>query len=828
MNFLIGGVILKIKAILLSFVMLFSTMFGLTQVNAGVTLNEAHIDPNLVRIMETKVDSMDVIVTFRGDGGPTGPQLNLLKSLGITKGVLFESLPIAGVLATADQIKSLAANKEVFSIYENEKIEYENETGTALTGVDKLRTDDTFRQLNGGLPVSGKGIGVVVNDSGIDATHPDLKLGSHVVQNVMASTNLHALDSLLPITYVEDVPNTDSTSGHGTHVAGIVGGTGAASSGKYEGVAPGASLIGYGSGAAVAILDTIGGFDYALTHQFEYNIRVITNSWGTTSDAGTVFDPYDPINVATKKLYDRGIVTVFSAGNSGPGESTITGNYKKAPWVITVAAGTKQGKLADFSSRGVSGKGGTVVVDGESFTWEDRPTITAPGEGIISTRVIAPVSSLGATDDVSNIEPAHLPYYTTMSGTSMAAPHAAGIVALLLEANPALSPKEVKQIFQSTATNMPGYEAWEVGAGYVNAYAAVDKAFSDRSYGETLNMNRTFHSSVQLQVERKPFTINYSSANVNGSTATFEVGAGLTELTARMNAKGLLGETGNTINLVLVSPDGTKYSSGIYLLFPLYTDRTVQVTAPKPGTWTIKLEGLNGIALDETVKGEITFKKAGGFTGLNDIEGHPAEAAIKIGVSERLVDGFADGNYRPNDHLKRVDLAQYLVMGAGVRQSFPLTGVASFNDVKGMELAFAEAVTSKGAALRDVSLNNKGVLLPTADGKFSPNQAVTRAELAYSLVQNLGLQAEAEAKNNQLLTVQYGSQRIQIKDAANVPANLRGYVQLALDLNILNAYFNITQGPYDLEPTVTATFNPNNNVTRGDFAVAISRNYASY
>jgi serine protease AprX len=99
---------------------------------------------------------------------------------------------------------------------------------------------------------------------------------------------------------------------------------------------------------------------------------------GTTSDAGTEFDPFDPINIATKKLYDRRIVTVFSAGNSGPGESTISGNYKKAPWVITVAAGTKQAKLAEFSSRGVNGKGGTVMIDGEIFKWEDRPTVTAP------------------------------------------------------------------------------------------------------------------------------------------------------------------------------------------------------------------------------------------------------------------------------------------------------------------------------------------------------------------------------------------------------------------------------------------------------------------
>lgn len=820
---------MKLKSIFLSAILVISSWFTIgPAVDATIQLSEAHLDPDLESLLGTTVEPIEVIVTFKGDSGPTESQLNLLQNLGITSGVTFESLPIAGVLATSDQINSLLHSPEVYSIYDNETVEYENDTGTEITGVDRLRTDDTLRKLNGGLPVTGKGIGVVVNDSGIDGTHPDLEYGNHVVQNVMASTNLHALDALLPITYVENVPNTDSTGGHGTHVAGIVGATGEMSSGKYEGVAPGADIIGYGSGAAVAILDTIGGFDYALTHQQEYNIRVITNSWGTTSDAGTPFDPYDPINIATKRLYDRGIVTIFSAGNSGPGESTISGNYKKAPWVITVAAGTKNGKLTDFSSRGVDGKGGTVEIDGKSFTWEDQPTITAPGEGIVSTRVIAPVSSLGATDDVNNIEPAHLPYYTTMSGTSMAAPHVAGVVALMLEANPLLSPDEVKDIIHNTATNMPGYEDWEVGAGYVNAYAAVDAAFSNRPYGTTVNANQQFNANVEMDVKRDPFTISYSSLNLTGNTLEFEVEEGLTELTAKINAYGLLGLTGNTINLVLIAPDGTRYSSGIYVLFPLYTDRTVQVISPQPGTWTLQLEGLDGVALEETVQGELSFKKAGAFTGLQDIEGHPAEAAIKLGVTERLLDSYSDGNFRPDENLNRMELAKFLVMGAGVRQYLPLSGTKSFKDVKESELAFAEAVAATGAALRDTSYTNKGVLLSTGDQKFSPKQSVTRAELAYSLVQNLGLQKEAEAKMADSITVQYKGERIPVEDAGDIPSHLRGYVQLALDLNILHAYFDITQGPYDLQPTVTATFDPNGHVTRGEYAVAISRYFATY
>lgn len=452
---------------------------GMTHVQS---LTGATVDPLLNSVVSDPLSPVEVVVTFRGDGAPTAAHLGALRATGITTGVTFQSLPIAGVLATKAQIDLLAARPEVRSIYLNRALTYDNAEATALTGVDRVRTDANMIKKNGGLPVDGTGVTVVVNDSGIDGTHNDHKYGPHVVQNVLSSTNLNSLEpSLLPVVYVENVPNTDASGGHGTHVAGIVGATGAQSGGKYEGVAPGASLVGYGSGAGLALIDVIGGFDYALTNQSRYGIRVITNSWGDTGDVGTDFSPNDPINVATKRLYDRNVVVVFSAGNSGPNQGTITGNYKKAPWVITVAAGVKDGTtLADFSSRGRAGVTGTAVVDGKSWTWEDRPTLTAPGVKIISTRAVSPIGVLGTPDDVELIDPAYIPFYTTLSGTSMAAPHVAGVVALMLDANPTLTPLQVKQILQQTATPMSGYQTWEVGNGYVNAYNAVDRAFKTK------------------------------------------------------------------------------------------------------------------------------------------------------------------------------------------------------------------------------------------------------------------------------------------------------------------------------------------------------------
>jgi serine protease AprX len=799
------------------------------QGKAGAATNgSAVIDPLVGKALDT-ASSLEVIVTFKGDGAPSSTQMSLLKSLGIETGISMNSLPIAGVIATKSQIEKLAANPEVQSIYLNKKLSYFNADATAITGVDKARTDDSFRQANGGLPVSGKGIGVVVNDSGVDGTHKDHELGKNLVQNVLGSTNLNVLaPGLLPITYQENVPNTDTNSGHGTHVAGTVGGTGAMSGGKYEGAAPGADLIGYGSGAALFVLDGIGGFDYAITHQSQYNIRVITNSWGSSGD----FDPNDPINIASKKAYDRGITVLFAAGNEGPGENTHN-PYAKAPWVISVAAGVKDGSLADFSSRGTKGVGGTFTMDGKEWTWKDEPTVTAPGVDIVSTRVIAPVSSLAADQDATTIEPAYLPYYTTMSGTSMATPHVAGIVALMLEANPLLSPAEVKQILEQTATNMPGYETWEVGFGYVNAYAAIDKSFNNTSYGKTVNATQTFYSNVKSSTERKEFSVDYNPLTfISTNQYEFTVEEGMSSLVGKVDGAGVMEQTGNPINLVLIAPDGSEYSSGVSLLFPLYYDRTVSVTSPAPGSWKAEIRGLRGAeenplgaGLPETVKGELAFTKVSGFSGLNDITGHPAADAIKMGVSERLFDGYSNGAFKPDALLTRAELAKYLVMGAEIKQSLPQT--SSFTDVASAALPFVEATVAKGAAFRDQQHIQKGVILPKAAGKFAPKDGVTRAELAYSLVQALGLQKEAEEFDGQL-TVQYNDERIAIADAADVPANLKGYVQLALDLNILNAKFAVTQGPYDLKPTVTATFSPAVKNTRGDFAVAMTRYYNAF
>ncbi|WP_303311054.1 S8 family serine peptidase [Hymenobacter sp. BT730] len=788
--------------------------------------SQAYVDSHLKSVLSDATTLHQVVVTFKGEGAPSVTHLALLQRLGILHGRTMHALPIAGVLATTAQINQLAADPSVVSVYLNRSLQQDNDGATALTGAQRVRQEPVFTQRNAGLPVSGTGIGVLVNDSGIDGTHPDLKLGQNLKQNVLGTTNLNAQDPMLPITYVENVPNTDQTGGHGTHVAGIVGATGAASNGKYAGVAPGADLIGYGTGAGLFILDVVGAFDYALVHQFQYNIRVITNSFGNTSDIATDVNLADPITLATKRCVDRNMVVVFSAGNSGAGSGTITGNYKKAPWVICVANADKAGVLAPSSSRGRKGMGGTFTVDGQSFSWRDEPTVTAPGTDIVSTRTVSPVGVLSTQQDAETIPPAQLPYYTTLTGTSMAAPHVAGIVALMLDANPALTPYQVKAILEETTTNLPNRESWEVGRGMANAYAAVDRAYRAAGYGSSVNATRTFFSTVNTSISSSPFTIDFNPATTATNTRTFSVAAGTSSLEVSCKVSGLLGETGNPVNLVLLSPTGKRYASGISVLFATSPGRAVAVAGPEAGTWTIRLEGLQGVALPETVNGTISLNQLLGTTGLGDVASHPARASIEMAVGKRLMDGLSNG-FKPDQNLTRIQLADYLLMGQAIRQFLPLNGATTFGDVSAAQQLLATSVTAQGAALRDRYYAQNGVMQAVAPGSFGPNQAVTRASLAYSLVQSLGLQNKAQQSTGSV-TVEVDGRRIPIDDAAQIPAGLAGYVQVALDMNIINAYYTLSQGPYDLLPTLHATFKPMQAVKRADFAVIVTRTHEQW
>jgi serine protease AprX len=795
-----------------------------TTLPAAAAQLDAQLAQRLAQALPT--DKLEVVVSYEHAGPANASELAVLSSLGITQGVRMRSLPIVGAKATPAQIRALAERDDIASVYLNRQLRYFNLESRQISSTK--RAQERSQDFGRVVPFSGRGVTAMINDSGIDATHADVAYGSHVVQNVQALTNLAAWDSMLPITWLENQQNTDTNSGHGTHVAGTFGGNGARSAGQYQGVAPGADIVGYGSGAAIAILDAVGGFDYAITHQnsFPNPIRIISNSWGTSGR----FDPVDPVNIASYEAYKRGMTVVFAAGNDGPGEDTHN-PYAQAPWVISVGAANKAGGLASFSSRGSRFESGTFTTnDGLWWTYRNEPTVSATGVDVISTRALTNVAANGGDGDVGPIPPQYLPFYTMISGTSMATPHVAGIVALMYEANPALTPDQVRDILRRTATNLPGRDAWETGTGHVNAYAALSAATGLRTdFGTGVNALRTFNASANVSSGGTlPFSVDFTPVGTTGEQA-FDVGPN----TAWVNARAQVPT--NTVALVLIDPDGKRYGSGITLP---ELGSTAAVSAPgKAGRWKITVRGIgsvsgvvldparltNGVALPGNVSGDITFYDNQGYSGLDDIAGHAARGAIEYAVSRRLVDGLPGNAYQPDAQLTRGQLAEYLVMGGALRQQLPNNGTPGFTDVAtGDRLyAFAEAASRRGGALKDLP-HTQNPAIRLANGAFRAQDAVTHADLAYALVQQLGLQAQAASLSGPV-KANYNGQLITVDDDASIPAALRGHVQIALDLNILSARFFMTQGPYDLQPKVHAVFEPTRSVSRAEYAVVAAR-----
>ena len=312
----------------------------------------------------------------------------------------------------------------------------------------------------------GSGIGVALIDSGI-APHDDLSDASLSHQRIEGFVD-----------FVNNQTSPYDDFGHGTHVAGIVAGNGYDSSGGRTGIAPAATVFSLkvlDSSGAGRISNVIAALDYVSTHQAGANIRIVNVSVGAS-----VTESYttDLLAQATKRVVDQGIVVVAAAGNYGRdsngnqqyGGITAPGN---APWVLTVGASSHMGTadrsddvVAGFSSRG------PTAIDRLA-----KPDLVAPGVGIESlsvanSRLAQNFSAYLLDGTVATA----FPPYLSLSGTSMAAPVVTGTVALMLQANPALTPNAVKGILEFTAEAHADVDALTQGAGFLNAAGAVTMA----------------------------------------------------------------------------------------------------------------------------------------------------------------------------------------------------------------------------------------------------------------------------------------------------------------------------------------------------------------
>ncbi len=384
----------------------------------------------------------------------------LTRSVGLAGGTLGRRLPaIGGQVAVVPNaaLALLAADTMVERLSLDRPVAGANERTGATVGATAIRQT---------LGYDGAGIGIAIVDSGITPWHDDLA-GPSGGQRV---------DQFVDFVSGRDVPYDDY--GHGTHVAGIVAGNGFDSGGARSGIAPGAHLVvlkvldGSGTGH---ISDVIAAIDYAVSQRDALNIRVIN-----LSVASGVYESYnsDPLTLAAQRAVNAGIVVVAAAGNHGRsaalntqyGGVTAPGN---APWVLTVGASSHMGTtdrsddtIAPFSSRGPG------AVDAGA-----KPDIVAPGVGTES--LSDPDSALFSTYSaylLGGTVPTSYPPYLSLSGTSMSAPVVTGTVALMLQANPSLSPNAVKAVLEYTAEAHADNDALTQGAGYLNSRGAVELA----------------------------------------------------------------------------------------------------------------------------------------------------------------------------------------------------------------------------------------------------------------------------------------------------------------------------------------------------------------
>jgi serine protease AprX len=310
---------------------------------------------------------------------------------------------------------------------------------------------------------TGAGVTVALIDTGVTNV-PDLNGRVRPIYD-------HMTGEWSPCVNLTNEDHCDDSYGHGTFMAGIIAGNGAASGGKWKGTAPDADLVSIkiaGRNGAADVSTLLAAIQWTVSFKDAYGIRVLNLSLGTN---GTGSYKSDPLNYAVQRAWDAGIVVVVSASNRGPDSQSIS-KPGDDPWVITVGAiddqdsvGYGDDTLPDFSSRGPTAADGVA-----------KPDLVAPGGHIVSLR--APGSAID-TEFPNYIDD----HYRKGSGTSMSAASVSGAVATILEAHPNMTPNRVKFALKATAKNVASDDEMAVGKGVPDAYAAAFEAPAGEANG---------------------------------------------------------------------------------------------------------------------------------------------------------------------------------------------------------------------------------------------------------------------------------------------------------------------------------------------------------
>ncbi|MET8410115.1 S8 family peptidase [Streptomyces sp. NPDC005195] len=513
-----------------------------------------------------------------------------------------------------------------------------------LDGVRRASLDKSVPQI--GAPKAwaagydGKGVKIAVLDTGVDATHPDLR------NQVIASRNFSGA--------------ADATDhyGHGTHVASIAAGTGAKSNGKYKGVAPGAKILN-----GKVLDDTGNGDDSGILAGMEWaadqGADVVNLSLG-----GPDTPDVDPLEAEVDKLSaEKGILFAIAAGNEGP-ESI--GSPGSADAALTVGAVDDHDRLADFSSTGPRLGDGAI-----------KPDVTAPGVDI--TAAAAPGSVI---DTEVGEKPAG---YLTISGTSMATPHVAGAAAILKQEHPDWTYTELKGALTGSAKGGP-YTPFQQGAGRI----AVDSAIKQTVIADP--------SSVSFGVARWPhaddtaLTRQLTYRNLGTKDVTLTLGVKTTDPKGHTAPSGFFELAATTLTV----PAGGEASVGV--------DANTRLGGTLDGAYAAYVTATGGgqsvrtaVAVErEPESYDVTLKyvdRAGQTpTHLTDLEGYTGLGADRDYASQNTADTVT----------LRVPKGKYLLNSLSVQDLVEAKGgvdwlVRPRLDVTGNTTLTLDARTAEGA-----------------------------------------------------------------------------------------------------------------------------------
>ena len=724
---------------------------GGTTLDDALATGKTSLDLELLNQLSFLPDtsSINVIVTYRS--APGAADFAALNARGILGGTVFRRLPMVVINALPGQIRSIAALSRVRSVYSDRTLSFFDSESRDAIGMGDVESDPEL--LVGGAAPSGAGVTIAVLDTGVDATHPDLPFGTKVVQNVRVNTALNTGPGFLNPIPVEGVVNTDLVLGHGTSVASVAAG-GVAGGGIHRGVAPGAGILALSAGD-LFITNVLEGFDYALDNASRFGVKVVNCSWGTEG----FFDPDDPVNIATRALYDAGITVVFASGNYGPAVDTLN-PYSVAPWVIGVGSTRKDGSLSAFSSRGIF----------EELLY--HPTLVGPGEAI--TAAVPPALNGGAS-------------YATVSGTSFSAPHVAGVVALLLETNPSLTPAEIKRILQQTTTPFLGRDRLEVGAGRLDAWAALTRA---RDAG------RPFGSFLPGWLDLRPYRILHLPALTTAATAPaggfLDIPVNLSEPVVSLQISLAWGTLpgGNDLDMRVLSSYGGELARSDSLNGTSLFGRAegIQLSGAVPSELTARVNFKGGVGLLDQPFEMRTERAVASLTAYSDL-GALSPALLDTltrAVARHVIEGRT-GVFDPYDSLTRGELARSLAMTAELPQRIP--SHPTFPDTGASEADYPFVETVAGARA-------KRLLMEASNGQaFKAWDDVARLDFAVAMVRASGLESEA---------MDLAGVDLPVEDGADVPFELRGFVLLALQHNLISA----------LPGTAGPRFNPEGPVLR--------------